>query len=754
MATVEEGRLTRIEPDPEHPTGRAICMKAKAAPELVTHPERLGTPLVRTNPKGARDPGWRAVGWDEALDLTARKLLALAAKHGPESVAFAVTTPSGTAIADSFAWIHRLAHAFGSPNLVFATENCNWHKDFSPALTWGAGIGMPDYAHTRLVVLWGFNPSATWLAHASAVRDAQQRGAKLVVVDPRRRGLARHADLWLAPHPGTDAALALGLMHLLLADDAIDHTFLRRHSDAPFLVRAEDGVPLSEADLAPGGRPDRPVVWDEVRGRATAWDPHTRRFIAEGEVAPALGGERIVAGHAAAIRCHPVLDLLRERCAADGPERTAAITGVEPAALKELAGWLAHEGPTSFFTWTGTAQQTHATQTARAITVLYALTGHLDAPGGNVWFDRPSLRDVAGFETVAPATRDLTLGLDARPLGPPQRGWITTRDLFRAVVADEPYPVRALVSFGGNFELTKPATRHADEAMRSLDFFVMTELFMTPAAQQADLVLPVSSCWEREGLQAGFMVSEAAERWLQLRPALVAPYGESRSDTEIVFELGRRLGLGAAFFDGDVEAGLRHQLEPTGWTPERLRATPRGAATAARTTYRKHETSGFATPSGRVELFSSRLQRVGHDPLPRYDPPSMSPAARPSLVHRFPLRLTCAKWPQFCHTQQRQIASLRRAVPDPLLEIPPEAAAQRGIDDGDWVVVETPHGSFVARARRSAGLAADLVCAQYGWWQTELGEPASYNAAIDGESFDPLSGSNGLRAYLCEVRRR
>src|SRR6185369_8957583 len=143
IATVEDGRLTRVESDPGHPTGRAICIKAKAAPELVRHPERLTTPLLRTRPKGDADPGWRAIGWDEALDLVARKLIALAAEHGPQSVAFAVTTPSGTAIADSFGWIHRLAHAFGSPNLVFATENCNWHKDFSPALTWVAGIDMP-----------------------------------------------------------------------------------------------------------------------------------------------------------------------------------------------------------------------------------------------------------------------------------------------------------------------------------------------------------------------------------------------------------------------------------------------------------------------------------------------------------------------------------------------------------------------------------------------------------------------------------
>jgi len=753
IATVENGRLTRVDADPEHPTGRALCVKAKAAPEVVRHPERLSTPLLRTRPKGDADPGWRAIGWDEALDLVAQKLTALAAEHGPQSVAFAVTTPSGTAIADSFGWIHRLAHAFGSPNLVFATENCNWHKDFSPALTWGAGIGMPDYANTRLILLWGFNPTVTWLAQATAIREAQKCGAKLVVIDPRRQGLARHADLWLAPHPGSDGALALGLMHLLLADEGIDHAFLQHFSDAPFLVRTDNGERLSEADLVAGGRRDYRVVWDEAGNAPAVYDPSTRQFAAGSAIAPALGGRRTIVGHAGAIACRPVLDLLRERCAEYPPERTAELTGVGLTDLRQLALWLASEGPTSFFTWTGTAQQTNATQTTRAITTLYALTGCLDAPGGNVWFDRPPVRDIAGFEKVAPATRAQTLGIGERPLGPPQKGWITTRDLFRAIVSSEPYPVRALVSFGGNFALTKPDTRHAEAALSRLDFFVMTELFMTPSAQDADLILPVASCWEREGLQAGFMVDEAAEHWLQLRPAVVAPHGESRPDNEIIFALAQRLGLGAEFFDGDPEAGLRHQLEPTGLTPEALRASPRGVATSGQSTYRKYQSKGFATPSGRVELFSQRLQKIGDDPLPDYRPPQISPAARPDLAARYPLRLTCAKWTQFCHSQQRQIAALRRTMPEALVEIHPEAGAARGIADGDRIAIETPHGRFVARARLSSNQAVDVVCAQYGWWRTASGEPASYNAAIDGETFDPLSGSNGLRAYLCEARR-
>jgi len=753
-AIVDGDRLLRVEPDPLHPTGCAICIKAKTAPELVHHEDRLLTPLLRTRPKGAWDPGFVAIGWEEALARIATKLQTLARDLGPESVAFAVTTPSGTAIADSFGWIHRLAHAFGSPNLVFATENCNWHKDFSPALTWGAGIGMPDYARSRVIVLWGFNPAATWLAQVRLVREAQRRGAKLIVIDPRRQGLAGSADLWLAPRPGTDGALALGLAHLLLERGAVDFDFLRHHSDACFLVREDSGALLTEADLGAGGRADRAVVWDEARDAPVAYDPRTRDYVAA-STRPALTGRRIVAGHV----CRSVLDALRERCAEFPPERVSDITGVPTDPLSRLSEWLATVGPVSFFTWTGTAQHSNATQTTRALNVLYALLGHLDAQGGNVWFGRPPVRDIGASDWVSAGTRANTLGRAERPLGPPQKGWITTRDLFRAVVHGDPYSIKALVSFGGNFALTKPATRDAREALQQLDFFVMTELFLTDTTRDADLVLPVASCWEREGLQAGFMISEEAERWIQLRPAVVPPRGESRSDTSIVFALANRLGLGDRFFDGDEEAGLRHVLEPTGLTPEILRANPRGVSTDATTSYRKHEANGFATPSGRVQLHCQQLHAIGDDPLPAYRTPMMSPEARPELARDYPLRLTCAKWPQFCHSQQRQLPSIRRAMPEPLVQIHPEAAAARAISEGDAIEVRTPHGRFVARAHLTSSLSVEVVCAQYGWWRPEAIEErssldSSYNAAIDGEIFDPLSGSNELRAYLCEVRRR
>jgi len=252
---------------------------------------------------------------------------------------------------------------------------------------------------------------------------------------------------------------------------------------------------------------------------------------------------------------------------------------------------------------------------------------------------------------------------------------------------------------------------------------------------------------------------------------VIAPLGEARSDTWIVCELARRLGLGKSFFDSSEDAGHRFALEPSGLTLEQLRAHPGGVRVPVETRFKRYtapgpdgRSAGFATPSRRVEIFSAQLALHGQSPLPDYVEPAASPVSRPDLAARFPLRLTSAKVVQFCHSQQRSLPRLRRHSPDPQAEMHPDAAKARGIAPDDWVVVETPHGTMRARACLNGSLDPGVVLAQFGWWQAcpPLGRPgydtegpgsANYNALIDPEAADPVSGTVALRSYLCEVRR-
>ncbi len=277
-AVVENGRLVAIEPDPSHPTGASLCAKGRASPELVEASDRLLYPLRRTRPKGDPDPGWRRIGWDEALGETAAALKRIAAESGPEAVAFAVTTSSGTAISDAGPWINRLINAFGSPNNCNAYEICSWHRDFAGAFTTGGPMGSPDYERAGCILLWGHNPSTSWLAAAGAVAEARERGAKLVVVDPRRVGLGVKADHWLPVRPGTDGALALSIAGEMIGHGWFDAAFVRDWTNGPFLVRDDTGGLLRADELAVGGGAECFVAWDEARGTTVRYDPRVRQY--------------------------------------------------------------------------------------------------------------------------------------------------------------------------------------------------------------------------------------------------------------------------------------------------------------------------------------------------------------------------------------------------------------------------------------------------------------------------------------------
>ena len=187
----------------------------------------------------------------------------VAERHGPEAVAFALTTPAGTAVSDGFPWINRLVRMFGSPNLVWGEEVCAWHRDFATAYTFGADIGTPDFERTGCLLLWGHNPANTYLAQATAIAEMKARGAALVVVDPRRAGAASRADQWLRVRPGTDGALALGLAGVMIAEGWYDREFIRDWSNGPLLVR-NDSAGFSPPPISTRAAPPR-TMWRGTR---------------------------------------------------------------------------------------------------------------------------------------------------------------------------------------------------------------------------------------------------------------------------------------------------------------------------------------------------------------------------------------------------------------------------------------------------------------------------------------------------------
>lgn len=777
VATLTDGRFTRLDPDPTHPTGAAICAKGRAAPELVYHKDRLTKPLRRTRPKGDADPGWEEISWDAALDQTAAAMRRIAGQHGPEAVAFSQSSGSTTAIADSAPYVRRLMNAFGTPNLVWALDLCGWGRAFATRYVFGvgtvaigsAGGAMADIAESGCLILWGYNPSFSRITHATATVAGLKRGMKLIVIDPRHVGLANKADVWLPVRPGTDGALALGLANIMIERGWYDEEFVRAWSNGPLLVRSDTGRLLKASELASGGGSGQFVAWDSLANRTVNYDPAAGRYETTAEDL-ALRGEYTVTTIQGAVRCRPAFDRYAELCKTYSPDVIERTCWIPPGQLERAAHTIWHARPVSYYAWSGHEHHANSTETARAMSMLYALTGSFDVAGGNVLLPAVPAGSVTGEELPAARRHAPAIGLVERPLGPARWSSVSTHDFYRAVLEGAPYPVRGLIGFGSNLLLAQGDPARGRAALSALDFYAHADLFMTPTAALADIVLPVASCFEREALKIGFEISADAQSRVQFRQAIVEPPGQARSDTEIIFGLATRLGLGEQFWDGNVDASYREQLRPSGISLEQLRAEPAGLRKPLTTRYRKYadrdadgNPRGFPTPSRKIEFWSETFLDHGYSAMPDFVEPPIGPVARPDLAASFPLILTCAKPSLFCQTQHRALPSLRRRALHPEVELNPATAAARGIRNGDWVEVRTPAGAMRARARFSDQLDPRIVVGEHGWWQgcDELGIASSdpfeangtnFNLTVDAAVRDPVSGTPAHRSNLCEVR--
>ena len=774
IATVENGRYVALEPDPTHPTGQALCAKGRASPELVYSRDRLLHPLKRTRPKGDADPGWQRIGWDEALDLTASAMRRIAEQHGPHAFASSVPSASTTASADYGSWNRRFMNAYGSPNVVGQIDICGWGRSLATRFTFGTGsVGvypgdaMADIANAGCLILWGYNPSMSRLTHATAAIKAMRRGMKLIVVDPRQVGLANKADVWLRVRPGSDGALALGIANLMIERGWFDRDFIRDWTNGPMLVR--DGRLLTERDLRPDGSEQRLVAWNSRAAGPVLYDTASGRY-EQDDADPALDGEYRIATATGPATCRPVFALYAELCRQHPPEKIEATCWIPREKLEEAARLIWQSRPVAYYAWSGMEQHANVTQTARALSLLYALTGSFDRAGGNVILPTIPSGPIVGGEFPAAKKMVPPIGIADRPLGPERINSISCADLYRAILDGKPYPVRGFFDLGTNILVGHGNARRGREALAALDFYVHADMFMNPTAELADVFLPVTSQLERETVRFGFEISLEAQSLLQLRSPIIEPLGEARPEFAILSALAHRLGFGEQFWNGDIDAAHGAQLAPSGVTLEKLRATPGGVRVPLEMRHAKHaerdksgNARGFATPSHKVELWSETLRTHGQPPLPEFAEPAIGLARRPDLAERYPLVLTCAKNSLFCNSQHRGVGSLRKRQTHPEVEIHPQAASERGIANGEWVSIETPGGGIRAVARFNASLDPRVVVGQHGWWQACDDQDApSYNAfSADSSSFnllvppdirDPVSGTLSVRANLCQVR--
>jgi anaerobic selenocysteine-containing dehydrogenase len=706
------------------------------------------------------------------MALVASRLLDLKSRYGPEAVVFGSATTAGTSAADFFPWVQRLANAFGSPNFLYANHICAWHRSGSAQYTYGVSMPQPDYDQARCMLLWGYNPQASQPADAMRISRAKARGAKLIVIDPRKASVVDKADCWLQVRPGSDGALALAMIHVLLEEGLFDAAFVRKWTNGPFLVRDDTQQLLTERDLTPAGQSETFFAWDSRRAAAVTYHPD--HGYAQDGVDPALTGTyAFTLTDGTKVQCRPSLALLKDLAAQYAPERSEAITWVPAADVRRAVRMFTTEQPSCYYTWVGLEEHTNATQTSRAVSLFYALTGQFDRRGSNVLFASTATNPITGRELLPREQASRTLGYAERPLGPPgTSGYVTTYDMYRAILTEQPYPVKGLVTFGTDVLMGNADLLRGKAALEALDFYVHVDVFANPSASLADLLLPAATCWEREALRPSLGAGAEMATWAQFREPVVQPLHEARSEVAIIFDLAMRLGLGEHFFAGDVEAAYGYELAPSGLTVQQLRQHPMGMRARGETRYQKYaeldaatgQPHGFPTPTRKVEIYATSFARAGYAPLPVYQEPEGSPHSSSDLAQEYPLVLTFFRLVQYCDVQHRNIPRLRRQVPEPFLEIHPATAAAVRIQDGEWVILETAMGRIRLKARCKNSLHPGVVATAHGWWQgcRELELPgydpfgpegANANLLVSNDVIDPISGSVPHRSQRCRVRK-
>ena len=329
--------------------------------------------------------------------------------------------------------------------------------------------------------------------------------------------------------------------------------------------------------------------------------------------------------------------------------------------------------------------------------------------------------------------------------------------------------MRGLIGFGTNLVLAHADPAWSPPALAALEFFAHADVFMNPTAEQADIVLPVASCFEREALKIGFEISPEAQSLVQLRPAVTSPPGEARSDTDIVFGIAERARARRRFLEREHRRVLPAATQAQRRDAGAVAAAPEGMRVPLTVKPQKYAATGsdgiaagFATPSRKVELLVGDVSGSRPFGPARLSGTELGPTAKPALLAKYPLVLTCAKPTLFCQTQHRTLPSLRRKALHPEIELHPQTAAARGIANGSWIALETAAGGMRAKARFNDKLDPRVVIGEHGWWQgcPDLGEPgydpfsdtgANFNLTVDVTRRDPIGGTPAQRGNVCEV---
>ena len=668
---VKEGKVVKVEGDEDHPWNQGrICPRLLSLTQYMYHPDRVTHPLKRAGERG--EGKWSRISWEEAFDTIVQRLTEIGDKYGRESVLFCQGTGR-----DIGGPLSLLAYSYGSPNWVqfgLSGQSC-----YTPRLV-AMFAAMGDYAVADAsqflekryndpqwtppgcIIVWGQNPPPTcpdgFFGHW--IVDCMKRGSKLIVVDPRVTWLASRSEYHLRIRPGTDGALALGMMNIIINEGLYDKDFVGKWT----------------------------YGFDNLKERVQEYPPDKVAeitWISKDEI---IAAARLYAtGKPAAIHWGVPIDM----------DPQGSVVGQAISHLWCITGNLDIPGGNVI------ARPSHG------VTAYPYSTAELEHLYGQEFMKKILSRKIGA--SCYPMVRDF-------------RHWAQPDLAVDQVLSGDPYPVKAAWIQTTNILGGQAAdTRKHYEALKQLEFVVVVDLFHNPTSVAvADIFLPAATFAEKDSLRSWWtplsaivkavQVGECKSDW-EINFDLAKRFSPKSVPWKDVKEL----------FDSRLEsAGLTFEqlAHKGGWemTPEGHPSRP--YRRYEKGLLRPDGKPGFNTSTGKIELWSKCYERWGLDPLPYFEEPPESPIRTPELWEEYPLILgSGARSPVFFHSEHRMIPWLRELDPYPVVEINPQTALELSVEDGEWVYIESKRGRVKRKARVTPIVPPWLVMAPHGWWLPE-----------------------------------
>ncbi len=672
------GRAVDIWGHADHPiTQGRLCGKVDRYLERTYHAQRLTTPLRRVGPKGSGQ--FEPISWETALADIAARLQSVIAAHGAESVLpYSYGGTLGLLQGEGMAT--RFFNQMGASKL--ARTICSEAGFEGYIYTIGSAEGMETeaFAHARLILIWGSNTLTSNLHLWPFIAEAQKAGARVIVIDPAETRTARAADEWLAIRPGTDGALALAMMHVIIGEALHDADYVARYT----------------------------LGFDALSARVAEWTP----------------------------------------------ARAAAITGIPAERIRTLAREYAMAQPAAIRVNYGMQRHYGGGMAMRTIACLPALVGAWRHVGGGIQLsssgafrhlDKHTLQRPDLLAGRTPRTITMNRLGDALSMDPEVRA----RALYHPVpaqpiptAADAGAPIHALVVYNANPAAVAPDQAAVTAGLRRNDLFtVVLEHFLTDTADYADYVLPASTQMEHWDMHKPY-----GHLYLGLNQPAIAPLGESLANSDIFRRLAMAMGYADACFQESDERILRTLVEAqtharfAGVTWQRL-LDDGFARLNLPQPWLPYAEGNYATPSGKCEFFSPRMQADGYDPLPTWTPPRWADTialdAPPAEM------LVCISPPAHSFLNST-FANLERFVlreERPLLQMHPSDAGARGVADGDIVRVFNDLGAVELPIVVTERVVPGTVLAPGIWWAKQSPGGGNINQLTTQDEADMGAGA-------------